>query len=192
MKRLSLILPLLCLCLLLTACDPASYSFDEAELANGLVSVELINYDNPNQKSFASWVPDHSSDIRPFDHQKMTVSETLPEEKHGELVKRLSEADILSGYYTFDSPRGVCVKLTYENGEFLIISTMQEQKSYVSFICKYASDGTMKDYVGSFSDRESYDTLIGCFIEDDTEHERGNETVNVPSELSTVVLLLSS
>ena len=183
MKKSSIVCLLFCVCLCLcfAACDPGSYSFGEAELEDGLVSIELIDYDNPKQKSFISWVPDHSSDILPFDHQKMTVQETLPEEKHDEFVKLLAGSYILYHYYTVNSPRGLCLKLTYESGEFLVISADKDGAS--SFVCRYAADGRVIEYIGSIDDNGTHLDLIRCFSDDETESATEYDAESTAEEL---------
>ena len=47
---------------LLAACawDPASYHYDVEQLRAPVKKIELIYYDNTDQKHFKSWVTDHS------------------------------------------------------------------------------------------------------------------------------------
>lgn len=95
MKKLISLLAVFAICVGLSACDPGSYSFRQDEMENGLVCVELIDYDNSEQKQFVSRIPDHFDDLLPFDFGKMTVLSALDSGKYEEFTARLCQAEIL-------------------------------------------------------------------------------------------------
>ena len=149
-------------CLTLTGCDPVSYRFHHDDLAD-IVSIELIQYDNPEQKDFLSWVPDHTSDLKPFDVSKVSVLETLDEDNISELIDTLCECYILDTYYAYDSPNGICLKLTYSNGDFLIISC--DENSYEGYIGKFSPDGEVAQFIGCFENLSSFKTLVNDYFQ---------------------------
>lgn len=79
---------LLLLYLVFGACDPSSYQFDYQDLKDNTVTIELIHYDNPEQNSFISWIPNHSSALAPISKlPRMSVLETLDDEKKSDFFK---------------------------------------------------------------------------------------------------------
>ena len=149
-------------CFTLTACDPGTYYFEQEELSD-IVRIELINYDNPEQKHFISWVPDHTSDLKPLDNSKISVLETLEEDKIPQFIDTLCEFDILYRYYAFDSPNGVCLKLSYSNGDFLIVNC--NVPSFAGYIGEFTSDGEVTAFIGCFSASSSFTTLVNNFFQ---------------------------
>ena len=149
-------------CLMLTGCDPSGYYFSHDDLAD-VVSVELIQYDNPGQKNFSSWVPDHSSDLKPFDDSKVSVLETLDEDQTSGLIDALCEFHILEKYYAYDSPAGLCLKLTYSNGDFLIVSC--DEESYKGYIGRFSPDGEVARFIGCFASSSSFKTLVNDYFQ---------------------------
>ena len=85
MKRMISLVLLMIICFLLSACDPGSFSINRESL-NNVVSVELVEYTNPNQKHFSSWVPDQFDKLMPFVPANATVLESLPSEKTAEFL----------------------------------------------------------------------------------------------------------
>ncbi len=167
MKKAFILIFTLLLCLVLTACDPGHYAFDYDELSDKVVSVELINYDNPDQKPFISWVPDHSSDLLPFDCSNSTLLEVLDEDRIPDFLNQLSQADTLYEYYVYNSPKGICMKLSLENGNFIIISCNHEKESFYGYIGEYSPEGEVTDFIGSFSSYYYFEKLVSDFFETD-------------------------
>lgn len=143
-------------CITLTACDPNRIHLKQEELSD-IVSVELVKYDNSKQKCFFSWIPDHSSDLKPFDDSKLSVMETLPVDKIPQFIDTLCECDIFSNYYAYDSPNGICFKLSYSNGDFLIVNG----KDYIG---KFSSDGEVAEFIGCFSNSNFFKTLVNNYF----------------------------
>ncbi len=164
--RFTLCLVLAILLVALTACDPGHVRYDYNELTNNVVSVELIEYENPDRQKFGSWVPNQMDQLKPFDPEKVTVLETLDEERMPDFFTKLSQESILDEYYVYDSPRGICLRLTYSNGEFTILTSDYENRSFLGFICRYSADGTAIEYVGSFSSLQSFQDLVNDFFEE--------------------------
>ena len=154
----------LSLCITLPACDPNNSRLDYDALSESVVSVELIHYENPEQKHFSSWVPDQSSELQPYDFAKESVKRILDETRISEFLTQLSEATILDKYYAFDSPNGVCLKLTYDNGDFLIIYCDSINESYSGYVGEFYADGKVKRFIGSFSDYNDFESLVNDFF----------------------------
>ena len=159
--KLLIIWLVLCSFCLLAACDPGRYYFSQDELS-GIIKIELIDYDNPEQKDFSSWVPDHTAELKPFDDEKISVLETLDEDNIPQLLANLCECRILYKYFDYDSPNGICLKLTYSNGDFLIISC--RESSYGGYIGKFSSNGEVAEFIGCFSGRSYFETLVNDFF----------------------------
>ena len=154
---------LMIICCLLCACDPGSYSIDRAALDN-VVSVELIEYKNPDQKHFATWVSNQFDKLAPFDSANATVLETLPAEKMDDFLDAFSKTDILASYYAYDSPKGICLRLNYANDNFLIIWANYAEDKHSGYIGEYSSDGTVLSFWGSFSALRDYEDLVNQYF----------------------------
>ena len=161
-KTVCLIL-LVVICCLLCAFDPVSYTVDRSKL-DSVVSIELIRYENPDQKHFSSWVPDQFDKLVPFNPENAAVLETLSSAKNAEFLEAFSKTDILATYYAYDSPKDICLRLNYENGDFLIIWANYAEGSHAGYIGEYSSDGTVLSFWGSFSGLKCYEDLVDQFF----------------------------
>lgn len=162
-KILTLIVFLLVSCFTLSACDPANYRFKKEDLAR-VISIELINYDNPAQKGFSSWVPDHESDLKSFDDDKMTRLEILDKSRISNFVYSLCNLNILYKYYAYDSPNGNCIKLNYANGDFLIIWSNYEESCFPGYIGIFSAEGEVINFIGCFESLSSYKYLVNNYF----------------------------
>ncbi|MBO5402704.1 MAG: hypothetical protein J6A85_06005 [Clostridia bacterium] len=162
MKRsvLYALLALFCVFLVSCAMDPVMTHYDLETLEQNVVSVELISYENPNQKKFGSWVPDHSDKLVPVDLTKITVIKTLAEEDLQAFLLEFSNTTIMSTYYSYDSPAGECIRLNYENGDFMIA---HNGGGYSGYIGEFNADGTVKEFIGSFDGRSAFLDLLEYF-----------------------------
>ena len=165
-KTICLFLMLVCCACLLVACDPGTRSIDRVEL-DRVVSVELIRYDNPAQKEFISWIPDQFRELAPFAPSNATVLETLPADKIPDFLDAFSKTDILNKYYAYNSPKDICLRLSYENGDFLIIWANYKDGMYAGYIGEYSAAGDVLTFWGSFSSLEYYENLVDRFFETD-------------------------
>ena len=163
MKRMICFAVLAALCCSLCACDPGSYTVDRESL-NNVVSVELIEYENPDQKHFTTWVPDQFDQLVPFDFSNVKVLETLPAEKVSEFLDDFSKSDILHTYYAYNSPKDICIRLIYTDGNFMIIWANYADNSFAGYIGEYSSDGTVLSFWGSFSALSYYEDLANRYF----------------------------
>ena len=163
MKKIICFLYLIIMCFCLCSCDPGTYTITPYSL-EGVKTIELIDYKNPDQKHFASWVPNHFEDLKPFDTAKATVIEILQEERKSDFLDAFMQTDILYKYYAYDSPVDICIRLNYENGNFLIIWSNYEKNSFAGYIGEYSADGTVLSFWGSFSGLSYYQGLINNFF----------------------------
>lgn len=163
-KKLTIYALLLVFCFILSACDPTSYYFTGEDLAD-VISIELVDYDNPEQKSFGSWVFDRTSDLKPFDNSKMSQLEILAENKIFEFVDSLCECCILEEYFAFDSPNGICIKINYSNGDFMIIWSNYKYSNFSGYIGRYSPDGEVTEFIGCFEGLGSYINLVNNYFQ---------------------------
>ena len=148
MKKVLALLLISFLCICLTACDPASYFFDNDDLLDNLTDIQLINYDNTLQKSFKSWVPNHYSKLVNFDFDNMTILEILDDSYKEEFIRQLAQQYILHTYYAYNSPNNICLRLLYANGDFIIINCAYKNSYFGGYIGKYDSEGNVIDFYG--------------------------------------------
>ena len=164
MKKFISLICLLATCFFLCACDPGSFEITDDSLEN-VVSIQLIKYDNAEQKQFNSWVPNHFDDLAAFNNSRATVIEALGEDKIPEFIAEFSEADILHTYYAYDSPKDVCIRLNFRDGHFLIIWADYLKGSHAGYIGEYLADGTVSSFWGSFSSLHYYEDLVNNFFD---------------------------
>ena len=165
MKKMAIALSVFIFILILTSCDPGRYHYNYDDLTQNVISIELVEYENPKQKHFMSWVPDHSSDLVALEIENMLILETLVEEQIDQLLLQLSEIDILYKYYAYDSPKGICIKLNHKNNDFDILSMNIETKSSSGYIGCFTSAGSVKEFKGTFARYEDFENLINTYFE---------------------------
>lgn len=160
MKRFTCLLSVLIICCFLCSCDPSWFDVDGEALTNNVVSIELIEYKNSNQKHFSSWVPDQFHKLLPFESANATVLETLPTEKMPDFLDSFSKSYILDTYYAYNSPKDICIRLNYANGDFLIVWADYAKGVHAGYIGEYSSDGKVLSFWGSFDSLSSYENLV--------------------------------
>jgi len=153
MKKLRTILVVFLCCFVFTACEPSGFSYNYDDLSGNVVTIELINYDNPKAKMVA----DHLSTARHlnFDFGKEEYIATLEEELHEDFLESISGKMILNHVNHFNSPNELCVKISYTNGDFDIVSD--------SYIGRFDSTGKFKDYMGVFNQQEDRQAVYEYF-----------------------------
>ena len=157
-KTIAAILAIVSLCLCLTSCDPGTTFFSRDYSVEGIVKVELIKYDNPDQGEFITWVLDQTDKLLPYDVNKETLLATLDTERINAFTEQLSQYDILDKYFAYDSPNGMCIKMTYKNGDFVIINCAED--SFAGYIGKYRQNGEVASFLGCFSNRDYFERLV--------------------------------
>ena len=160
MKKILVILLSAFSCLLLTACDPGSYYFDQGELEETVIGIELIDYDNSDQRRFLSWVPNHFPDLKPMDVSAVTVVEPMDLADTDEFLTQLSQVYFLYLYYCYDSPKGICIRMWYANGEYEIIWANYEKETFAGYVGRYSAEGEVVDFIGSFCDYRDFESLV--------------------------------
>lgn len=146
-----------------TACDPGHYQYDLENLKAPVSAIELCEYDNPEQKHFTSWVPDHSKDLAPLDMDALKITATLEADLTEDFMRDLSKQHILYKYYAFNSPNGTCIRIVYDDGYFDIISC--NAKTFAGYIGTFSPDGEVVDFIGCFASRSSYEYFLKFYFE---------------------------
>ena len=151
------------LLLILAGCDPGSFRFSKEELEEEVVKVDLIEYENADQKRFASWVPDHTKDLLPFNISEASVTKELPEGKMSPFLERLCKVRVLSTYYSVNSPKGTCLRLTYKDGSFLILNYTGVSYGYIG---RFSEDGKVLQFIGAFEQLSDFQDIVDEFFGD--------------------------
>lgn len=164
MKNKSLCLLCIVFMLMLTACDPPPpVSIPISELEGQVSKVELIHYENPKQKSYRFWDMNHSKQLKPFNDDNDTVIAELPPERIPELLNRVSAMELIPGLYPFDSPKCLCLRLTFIDDSFMIINC--DEHDSLGYVGTYSNDGEVLDYIGSPNSIREYADIIGDFFD---------------------------
>jgi len=163
MKKLICILIVAALCFSLCACDPGTHTISPDALDN-VISVELIEYENPNQKHYVFWIY-LFKELVPFSSDNATVLKTLPEDEIPNFLADFENTDILSRYCAYNSPKDICLRLNYVNGDFLIIWANYSSNGFAGYIGEYTADGSVLSFWGSFSALAYYTDLVNQYFD---------------------------
>lgn len=163
MKRLLAFILVIVICIFMCSCDPSQFSIDRDSL-NDVISIDLIEYKNSNQKEFFTWVPDQFDELIPFVPANATIIETLPSEKISDFLDAFTATDILHTYYAYNSPKDICIRLNCENGNFLIIWANYAINTFRGYIGEYSSDGSVLSFWGCFSSLTYYEDLVNQYF----------------------------
>lgn len=153
MRKKLFILLVLLLVPILFSCDPIMFNLDIDELKTNLVDIELIKYENDEQKEFPLWMKDYSDRLLKFDSNKVSIIDNLEETKINDFLECLTEFEVIYKHYTFDSPKGRCAKLNYSNGDFIVIGL---EKLNSGYIFKYDENGNVIEYTGKISGSKDF------------------------------------
>ena len=150
--------------ILLNGCvwDPELYQFEYEKLKGQIASVELINYENENPKIIKD-----ASNVLPFDFAKMEVIETLASDKIDDFVTDLSETGFMDYSSFAKEPVGICIKITYKDGKFIIITSTLMDVAY-GLVEVFDSNGYPIEYIGEPRDRDEYVALVNKYFEHKT------------------------
>ncbi len=143
MKKVLSCICLISLLLLLTACDPGIFQYDYDELKETVVRVEYIYYENPTAKRLDEFLVDKKDKLIPFDFDKMEIRGVLPNEKLDDFLQDLCQYEIMMHWIHSDSPKGECIKMTYNNGDFEIITNRAGE-----YVGSFYSTGEVKRFIG--------------------------------------------
>jgi hypothetical protein len=100
----------------------------------------------------------------------MEILEILDVAKNEEFISEFSIIEFFQGYSHLNTPKGIGVKINYQNGDFLIITdgTLGED-SYGGDAILYNSDGIFLEFYGSLSWAQNFVDLINEFFETQME-----------------------
>lgn len=160
------------ICLSLTACDPAISNFDIDGLTSDVVSIEMIDYRNPEQKTILSRWSDHFSELLPFKEADCTLIDELEEEAFADFLETLRKTEFYYGYYACNSSEGICLKLLYGNGDFLILNSDPESELIRGYIGKYSAEGEVLEFYGCFGSNLTFEKLIDVFSDSEDSDSR--------------------
>ncbi len=156
-KPIAILLTVVLMCFSLASCDPGETCFTDEYPVEGVIKIELLKYENPDQGDFMTWVIDQTDDLLDHDFSKETVLATLDGDSHA-FFTELSQYGILHKYFTYDSPNGMCIKITYDDGKFAIINS--DDDSFHGYIGMYNADGSVDSFCGCFYTREFFVRLV--------------------------------
>ena len=151
----------------MTACDPGKYYYDLENLRASVKAIELINYDNPDQKDFSSWVQDHTDDLKPLKTSAIQIRSTLDGNRIDEFMLDLSQQQILYKYFAYNSPKDICIRIIYEDNCFDIVSC--NDKSFLGYIGTFSPSGEVIDFTGCFCGYFSFEYLLQKYFNVQTE-----------------------
>ena len=161
MKKRIVMITCLCLFILLNGCvsDPPTYFFEYEKLKGQIASVELINYENENPKIIKD-----ASNVLPFDFAKMEVIETLASDKIDDFVTDLSETGFMDYSSFAKEPVGICIKITYKDGKFIIITSTLIDVAY-ALVEVFDSNGFSIEHIGKPGSRKDFVALVNKYFE---------------------------
>ncbi len=165
MKNLTVAPLLILLTASLISCEPVKYFFKNNTRNDEIVCIELISYSPDNVA-----VVDSTDEMLDFVFENMEILEILDVAKNEEFISEFSIIEFFQGYSHLNTPKGIGVKINYQNGDFLIITdgTLGED-SYGGDAILYNSDGIFLEFYGSLSWAQNFVDLINEFFETQME-----------------------
>lgn len=165
MKRILGGLLLILLSISLISCEPNKYYFKNNTRNDEIVSVELISYSPDNVA-----VVESTDEMLDFCSINLVVIEILITTKNEDFIYELSFIEFFQDYPHLNAPNGKGVKINYENGDFLIITTsLLEEDSFGGDAILYNSQGKFLEYFGSLSWVQNFVDLINEYFETQME-----------------------
>lgn len=131
----------------LFSCEPETYFFKNNTRNDEIVSIELISYSS-NDVS----VVESTGEMLDFNAENMEILEILDETKKEDFISEFSQMEFFQGYPHLNSPKGIGVKINYENGDFLIVTDGHaHEDGNGGDAILYNSDGEFLEFFGSLS-----------------------------------------
>ena len=103
----------------------------------------------------------------PYDFDKEEVLETLVVDKINDFVTDLSDIRFLDYSSFAKEPAGICIKITYKDGKFIIITSTLMDVAY-GIVEVFDSNGYPIEYIGAPADRDEYVALVNKYFEHKT------------------------
>ncbi len=151
---------LLFLCLFLCSCDPAEFYFDYESMKKVVASIELIVYDNHISKI----VDVNSNTTLIFDEKKIISTRLLDDDKTDLILKDLSKITFFLRYESALEPIEQCLKITLNNGHFIILSCSLVDGTAYSMVGEFDSNCKYIKCIANFADRPSYEKMISKYF----------------------------
>ena len=95
---------------------------------------------------------------------KEEVLETLPADKIDDFIMDLSEIRFLDYSSFAKEPVEICIKITYKNGEFIIISVTLMNGVVYCFIEVFDKLGYSIEHIGGIENRDDIDRIINKYF----------------------------
>lgn len=123
------------------SCEPAHNSWDYDDLRETVSEVQLVDYENND----VGKIGNKETPTKEFDINKMTVLETLEQEKLQDFIAEFAEGFWVVDYPNKkDSPRGKCLRIVYKDGSFDVVTLTKEGQ----YSGKYNENGKVLKYFG--------------------------------------------
>ena len=130
-----------------------------------IVSIELISY-TPDEYA----VTESTEDMLDFDSDKMEILEVLDTTENENFISDFSEIEFLQGYPHLNTPKGIGVKINYENGDFVVVTiSFLDDDSDGGNAILYNSEGVFLEYYGGMSWIPGFVNLINKYFEAQTD-----------------------
>jgi len=161
MRKNIILLILMILSISLTACEPVKYFFATNPRNDEIVNVELISY-SPDEEA----VSESTEDMLDFDSYKMEILEVLDTTENEDFISDFSEIEFFQGYPHLNTPKGIGVKINYDNGDFVVVTiSFFSDDSDGGEAILYNSEGVFLEHYGGLSWIPSFVDLIDEYFE---------------------------
>ena len=161
---MKIIIVIMCL-LLMVACDPGGFRFDYSTLKNEVIKIELVKYNIQKQVTFSMWAFDQTEYLLNYEYKNEEKLEELDSDSIDDFLNELKDYDVLLSYFVYNTPKGLCIKMSYSNGDFEIINCDSEPPSFCGYIGRYSANGKVVSYTGCFSSYGYFANLVNNYFE---------------------------
>ena len=136
------------------------YFFDFNTLVEQVIKVELIDYNFQDVQQISS-----EDELLSFDFDKMEIIETLDQDQFNEFFQDLSIIEFHETVDYSETPLGISVLISYNNGNFVIISSSLIDDIAYGGAMMYDSAGTVIEFYGNFATRQQYVDLVNTYFD---------------------------
>ncbi|MDY0209165.1 MAG: hypothetical protein RBR48_03210 [Bacilli bacterium] len=143
-RKLLLLLLIVCSAFLLTACDYEYYLYHDYIRENTeAVKIELLKYNNPINT-------ENSTENTLYDDEKLVILETLNLDDNQSFLNELSEIGGLSSKLkqTINSPNGTGILITYQDGGVTLITISNINDNDCIFVGHYDASANVEGFYG--------------------------------------------
>ena len=147
---------ILLLTIMLSSCDPVSYSFDIEELQCTVSKIELVKFENDKPTIV---MVDENTKLN-IDLSSMLIIEVLNDEQVESFVNEINKITLHKTKKSVNSPFGYAVLVFIGNDEIIVLSRSYRDGKGYGMCAKFKTDGEYIEHIADLADGNSFNELL--------------------------------